>query len=106
MKKLLVFSYQDRPQAALLKEILAHEGIECTLRNDQLSSAIGEIPFIECYPELWVIDDEAFPRAQVFLESWLKNDRKVPDPWICPKCGEHIEGQFGACWSCEQLREE
>ncbi|MCK5826194.1 MAG: DUF2007 domain-containing protein [Desulfuromusa sp.] len=105
MKKLHVFNYSDRPQAGLLKEILADEGIECVLRNDQLSSAIGEIPFVECYPELWVIDDEAFPRAQIFLNSWLKSDREISVPWVCPACGEQIEGQFGACWSCGQLRE-
>ncbi len=105
MKKLYIFNYSDRPQAGLLKEILEHEGIECVLRNDQLSSAIGEIPFIECYPELWVIDDEAFPRAQLFLESWLEGDSIIADPWVCPICGEEIEGQFGACWSCGKLRE-
>ena len=105
MKKLHVFNYSDRPQAGLLKEILAHEGIACTLRNDQLSSAIGEIPFVECCPELWVIDDEIFPRAQMFLKSWLKSEIAVADPWVCPACGESIEGQFGACWSCGRLRE-
>lgn len=105
MKKLHVFNYWDRPQAGLLKEVLAQEGIECTLRNDQLSSALGEIPFTECYPELWVIDDEAFPRAQTFLKSWLKSDPATSDPWVCPTCGERIEGQFGACWACGRLRE-
>ena len=105
MKKLHVFNYWDRPQAGLLKEILAHEGINCTLRNDQLSSAIGEIPFVECYPELWVIDDEAFPRAQIFLQAWLKSDQAITEPWTCPVCGERIEGQFGACWACGALRE-
>jgi hypothetical protein len=58
MKKLHVFSYRDRAQAALIQEILVNEGIHCLLRNDQLSSALGEIPFIECYPELWVVDND------------------------------------------------
>ncbi len=105
MKKLHVFNYWDRLQAGLLQEILANEGISCTLRNDQLSSAIGEIPFIECCPELWVIDDEAFPRAQMFLKGWLKNDMSTSGPWTCPACGEHCEGHFGACWACGALRE-
>ncbi|MDA3903269.1 MAG: DUF2007 domain-containing protein [Desulfuromusa sp.] len=105
MKKLHVFNYWDRQQAGLIKEILANEGIQCALRNDQLSSAVGEIPFIECCPELWVIDDEAFPRAQMFLKAWLENDISMLDSWVCPVCGEFCEGQFGACWSCGVLRE-
>ncbi|MEA3545325.1 MAG: DUF2007 domain-containing protein [Thermodesulfobacteriota bacterium] len=105
MKKLHVFCYYDRLQAGLLQEILASEGIECLLRNDQLSAAIGEIPFIECHPELWVIDNEALPRAQMFLNAWLENDMSTLDPWICPTCGECSEGHFGACWACGTLRE-
>ncbi len=105
MKKLHIFNYWDRPQAGLLKEILANEGIECTLRNDQLSSAIGEIPFTECCPELWVIDDEVFPRAKMLLDGWLKNNVLSDDSWACPSCGEQCDGHFGACWACGSLRE-
>lgn len=106
MKKLHVFNYWDRSQAALVQEILANEGIQCILKNDQLSSAVGEIPFVECYPELWVIDNEVFPRAQKFLQSWLKNEVPAGDPWTCPKCGERSDPQFGACWACGTLRQE
>lgn len=105
MKKLHVFNYWDRLQAGLLKEILANEGISCALRNDQLSAAIGEIPFIECCPELWVIDDEAYPRARMFLDSWLKQEPSAEDAWTCAACGECCEGHFGACWACGVLRE-
>jgi len=106
MKKLHVFNYWDRSQAALIQEILANEGIKCILKNDQLSSAVGEIPFVECCPELWVIDNEVFPRAQIFLKSWLTNDDLVDGPWTCPRCGEHGDAQFGACWACGTLRKE
>ena len=64
MKKLQIFSHRERPLANLLRERLAGEGIVCLVRNDELSSALGEIPFVECYPELWVVDDEVWPRAQ------------------------------------------
>jgi len=106
MKKLHVFSYRDRAQAALIQEILTHEGIPCLLRNDHLSSALGEIPFVECYPELWVVDDEIFLRARKILDGWLKDAVNSDKPWICHKCGEQSEGQFGACWSCGALFDE
>lgn len=74
MKKLHVFSPWQRPQAFLFRELLEKEGIACQLRNAQLASALGEIPFTECYPELWVLDDEVYPRARLLLDGWLKTD--------------------------------
>ncbi len=105
MKKLHTLSHQDWSQAGLLKEILAVEGIACLIRNEQLSAAIGELPFTECFPELWVIDDEVFPRAKLLLAAWLKIPERPLQGWVCPNCGEELEGNFGACWSCGQERE-
>jgi hypothetical protein len=100
MKKLQIFTHGDRPLANLLKERLAAEGIVCLVRNDELSTALGEIPFVECYPELWVIDDEVFPRARLLLDQWLAETAEDHAAWTCCKCGERIEGQFQLCWKC------
>ncbi len=100
MKKLHTFSLADRAQAGLLKDFLAREGVACILRNEQLSAALGEIPFLECFPELWVIDDEMWPRAKMLLDGWLKADAVSAPSWACATCGEKLEGQFGACWKC------
>lgn len=104
MKKIYTFSIWERPQAWMLKEILAKEGIDCVLRNEQLAAAMGEIPFVECYPELWVIDDEVYPRARLLVEGWLKTSTEAGEPWTCPGCGERLEGHFGACWACGRER--
>lgn len=105
MKKLYGFSFGDRPLANMYRELLEAEGVACLVRNDQLSSALGEIPFIECYPELWVIDDEVLPRAQMLLRSWLTTTSSPSASWVCPGCGEGHEGQFNQCWSCGRLRD-
>jgi hypothetical protein len=105
MKKLHTFSLWERAQAGMLKEILQREGIACILKNEQLIAAMGEIPFTECYPELWLVDDEVYPRARLFLDNWLKNDSASRSAWVCPECGEELEAQFGACWSCGQERD-
>lgn len=105
MKKLQVFSFSERVQAGLLKELLDREGIPCLLRNDQLSSAVGEIPFVECRPELWVVDDEVYPRARMLLDAWLNSSTSDHGSWACPGCGEICESQFGACWACGTLRD-
>jgi predicted RNA-binding Zn-ribbon protein involved in translation (DUF1610 family) len=103
MKKLHTFTFADRAEAGLLKELLEREGVACLIRNEQLFAALGEIPFLECSPELWVVDDEVWPRAKSLLDNWFKRENKVA--WSCPDCGEELEGQFGACWKCGKERE-
>lgn len=100
MKKLHVFPHRDRPLALMLKERLGAEGIACLVRNDELSTALGEIPFVECYPELWVVDDEVYPRARLLLDQWLDEAEVTGPAWLCPGCGERLEGQFEVCWKC------
>lgn len=105
MKKLHTFSFSDRLLATMYRELLANEGIACLVRNDQLSSAVGEIPFIECFPELWVIDDDVLPRARMLLNGWMTATEPAREDWACPECGEQLEGQFNQCWSCSHLRD-
>jgi hypothetical protein len=105
MKKLQTFTPWERAQAGMLKELLAGEGIDCILKNEQLMTGMGEIPFTECYPELWLVDDEVYPRARLFVDNWLKNDFSEQSAWVCTGCGEELEPQFGACWSCGRERE-
>ncbi|MFA5516660.1 MAG: DUF2007 domain-containing protein [Desulfuromonadales bacterium] len=105
MKKLHTFSPWERPQAELLRELLEKEDVVCVVRNGSLASALGEIPFTECYPELWVVDDEVFPRASMLLSGWLMAAHPAAEPWVCLACGEKLEGQFGACWRCGKAKE-
>lgn len=103
MKKLCTFSPWQRSEAWLLRDRLQHEGIAVLLRNEELFAAMGEIPFIELRPELWVVDDEVLPRAQCLVEAW---QRETPGAaWSCPACGERLEAQFDACWKCGRLRD-
>ena len=105
MKKLLTFGIAEKPQAALLKDRLEQEGIACLLRNVDLFSALGEIPFLECLPELWVLDDEMVPRARMLLKGWMDFGAGNRQGWTCHGCGECLEGQFDACWRCGRQRE-
>ncbi len=106
MKKLCTFSPWQRVEATVLRELLEREGIACLVRNENLFSAMGEIPFTECFPELWVIDDEIYPRAKLLLDGWRAAGGQKRRAWTCPHCGETHEGQFGACWKCGRPRNQ
>ena len=86
-----------------LKNLLEAEGIRCQIRNELLSRLAGEIPFTECAPELWLLDERDFDRARRIVADFGKAPVVGP-PWQCPYCGEMLEGQFSACWHCGAQR--
>ncbi|HNP37915.1 MAG TPA: DUF2007 domain-containing protein [Woeseiaceae bacterium] len=80
------------------RNILAAEGIASRIRNEHLGSILGEMPFTDTWPQLWVVNDLDFDRAQQLIDG---SDDDIPGPdWRCNKCGEQNEGQFAACWNC------
>ena len=80
------------------QNFLASEGIATEVRNDVLGSIVGEMPFVETWPQLWVVNDLDFDRAKQLLES--ADAETSTAPWHCHRCGEENEGQFAACWNC------
>ena len=80
------------------KNLLAAEGIRTQIRNQHLGSILGEIPFVETWPQLWVVNDLVFDRATQLITS--VESESPTAPWRCKKCGEENEGQFAACWNC------
>ena len=86
-------------EIAHLRNVLETAGIACEVRNDRLGGVVGEIPFVECWPELWVRSPGDALRARGLIETALS---PVADAqaWVCPGCGERIEPQFTQCWRC------
>jgi len=80
------------------KNILAAEGIQSEIRNQYIGSIMGEVPFFETWPQLWIVNALEFDRAQQIIEEV---EAEVPaEPWQCRHCGEQNEGQFAVCWKC------
>ena len=94
-----VFSTELLAEVSHLRNLLEHNGIACVIRNEQLSGALGEVPFLECMPELWVVDDRFLAEAERILA-----EHRAPAPmaedWVCRHCEERNEGLFAACWNC------
>ena len=98
-----VFSSFDRIAVHHAHNLLAAEGIESVVRNEMLSSAMGELPPAECQAELWVLDDADAPRAERILRHGSRPGASGP-PWRCAACGEVSEPQFTQCWRCGAFR--
>ena len=65
-----------------------------------LISAAGQLLPTECWPELWVVEDEKALSAKAILKKTLAPLAAVKKAWLCKNCGEKIEGQFSECWNC------
>ena len=81
------------------KNILESEGIACEIRNQHLGSIMGEMPFPEVWPQLWIKNDLDFDRAAQLISGDSAAESPT-EPWKCRRCGEENEGQFSACWNC------
>ena len=96
-----VYSAPNLSLVSLFRTILESYDINCWIKNEFLSAGVGEIPPIECWPQLCV-DDADFAEAQHIVDEALA-EKELP-AWQCAACGEMIEGQFTACWSCGKSR--
>ena len=94
-----IYTAESVVEVAHLRNVLESAGIECLVRNDRLAGAIGEIPFVECWPELWVRQPGDALRARGLIDQVLSPGAQG-EPWTCPGCGECIEPQFAQCWHC------
>lgn len=102
-----VFASQDQSAIAIVRELLANEGIGTNIQNENMSAVSGEVPFTLAMPEVWVERDEDEARALTIVEgfdSGEARDQQCKEPWTCPHCGETIEGQFTSCWKCGTTR--
>lgn len=81
------------------RNLLQAEGIASEIRNEHLGGILGEMPFAETWPQLWVVSDLDYERAKQLIDDSVL-DESPSEPWRCGKCGEENEGQFAACWSC------
>ncbi len=97
MKKLT--SSSSLVEIAHYRNLLASEGIESVVRNEHLGSIVGEMPFQEVWPQLWVKNDLDYDRALQLLDDAVA-DESPAAPWTCTNCGSDNEGQFAACWNC------
>jgi hypothetical protein len=94
-----VYSAANIVDAAHWANVLMSHGIEAELRNTTLAGGVGELPFMETWPQVWVADEQE-QHAKRILETIAKGAAPKEPAWQCGRCGEWIAGQFDECWKC------
>ena len=96
----------DEGSLQLLQSMLKEASIACMVRNETLSIGKGDIPAPECVPELCIMEDKDYSKAQAIVNEWRRANAEPHASWVCSRCRETIEGQFTSCWKCGSEREE
>ena len=82
------------------KNLLVSEGIPAFVRNEHFGSIMGEIPFQDVWPELWIENDLDYDRALQLIDANNLIKESPAAAWKCRICDAENEGQFSACWQC------
>jgi len=96
------------PNTALinhLRSVLETLGIECRVRGEFLAVAVGELPPIECWAELWVVDDDRHDEAAELVRRESDRDPAALGEWVCPDCAETVDAELTDCWNCGHARD-
>jgi hypothetical protein len=97
MKRL--YTAADLAEAYLVRDMLADAGIRSRILNEHAQGGIGEIPFTQAYPEIWIEREHDMARARKLVTEF--ESRTNSDVYVdCPRCGEENPDNFETCWHC------
>jgi len=94
-----VFSSWNLAAVHHARNVLDAAGIRAVVKNEYLSSAMGDLPPAECQAELWILREA----DQATAEQLLFRPQPTGPDWQC-NCGEHLGAQFSQCWNCGSYR--
>ena len=94
-----VFENFDFSRVGQMQSLLESHGIKTFIKNQYGSSVMGEVPFVEVVPQLYILEVRDLVRAKDLLLLDLPAGETDED-WVCPECGVDVEGNFVNCWKC------
>lgn len=87
--------------AQLAADTLSSLGIATHILNANAAGALGELPFTQAQPEIWVDDDSQAGRAREALAALRDAPPRAEN--TCAHCGEINPGNFLSCWQCGKI---
>ena len=97
-----IYQAQDLPQAQLVIDLLAQNGITARLLNGNAAAAMGDIPFTHAYPEIWLVNESDLSFSKQLIAEFEKP--LSDEQWHCQYCEEVSPISFETCWNCERER--
>lgn len=94
-----VYSAANLQDAHILLGLLLQAGIAARVLNAAAQGGLGEIPFANTYPEIWIERERDREAARGVVEAFEHAPRGGPNR-RCPACGEESPGNFELCWQC------
>ena len=79
-----VWSGSSLPDTTHFKNLLEHAGVACVIKNHELSGGLGDLPVLDCAPEIWVLDDAEAERAEALIRDSVRPIAGAA-PWRCPR---------------------
>jgi len=96
-----LYSAGNLPEAYLVRGLLAAAGIEARVFNEYAGGALGELPFTEVAPSVWIEEERDLTRARQVIASYEKPEA-APGSTRCDACGEESPRDFSICWQCQR----
>jgi hypothetical protein len=96
-----LYSAANLPEAHLVRGLLMAAGIEARVLNEYASGALGELPFAEVAPSVWIEQDRDLVRARQLITSY-EQTTTTSGVTYCRACGEESPHDFAVCWKCQR----
>jgi len=96
-----LFSTDDPFLFQRVKSELDAHSIPYMVKNEFAGGALGEVPWQEAQPELWLVDDDWAARAMQIVNALEATDTQAQNrDWYCTSCNEENGSAFDSCWHC------
>ena len=94
----LVYSHENQFIVGNIKNLIEAENINVFIKNEFAKGALGETAAFDCWPEVWVYDDEDYQKAIDVVASVEAKQAEID--WVCHQCDEKNDPSFEVCWHC------
>lgn len=94
-----VYQAANLQDAHIVLGLLAQARIEARVFNEHAQGGLGDIPFGETYPGVWIADERDQDIARKIIAAY-QSKAETGAAVRCPACGEESPGNFAVCWNC------